>query len=164
MTYNITEKETQPKTWCHLSGSPSSTDTVFPSSAKAGWYTAMPRNKQTIMMHLSKTAPWSSGLTIDDFISTSIEGRANGDFIMHRMKATISQRFNFDGVAFDVDYDCRFINFCMKTDGEWKVVYVKLLNEKDRLVPVDGQNVPSFGCDKLSQFPTGYQYLAVAQK
>ncbi|PYI34951.1 hypothetical protein BP00DRAFT_433271 [Aspergillus indologenus CBS 114.80] len=76
---------------------------------------------------------WSGGLPIDDIIYTSIKGRANGDFIMHRetgtlvdlnpatqravgkMKATITQRFSWDdGVDFDVECNCRFINFCLK--------------------------------------------------
>lgn len=126
-------------------------------------------------------AAWSGGLTIDDFISASIEGRANGDFIMHRengtlvdlnlatgravgkMKATITQRFNWDGVEFDVECDCRFINFCIKEGGDWKVVYIKLFYEKDRLVPVDGKTVPKFDHAEMEKYTPGYQYLSVAQ-
>ncbi|RDW92896.1 nuclear transport factor 2 family protein [Aspergillus mulundensis] len=189
MTYNITEKETQPKTWCHLNGSPSEIlDRYCVSELCQSWPVYRDasewRNYRDAFVKDGAFVftTWSGGLSIDDFISTSIEGRANGDFIMHRvngvlvdlnpkndravgkMKATITQRFHFDGVDFDVECDCRFINFCLKTDGQWKVVYIKLFYEKDQMVPVDGQNVPSFGRDELSQYPAGYQYLAAAQK
>lgn len=63
-------------------------------------------------------------MNIDDFIKTSIQGRAAGDFIMHRengtlvdlnppahraiakMKTTITQRFNVIGITFDIECDC----------------------------------------------------------
>lgn len=85
-------------------------------------------------------------------------GRAIG-----KMKATITQRFNWDGVEFDVECDCRFINFCLKQGGDWKVVYIKLFYEKDRVTPADGQTVPKFDRAELEKYPKGYQYLAVAQ-
>lgn len=133
-------------------------------------------------------------MTIDDFIQTSIEGRAKGDFIMHRengtlvdlnpstaravakMKATITQRFiTDDGIEYDVDCDCRFIFFCQKFSGigsksgtgkqtpAWKIKYNKLIYEKDRIVPVDGANVPRFEKAELEKYPYGYRYLGASQ-
>jgi hypothetical protein len=85
---------------------------------------------------------WSGGVTIEDFIKVSKEGRANGDFIMHRengtlvdlnlakgravgkMKAIITQRFTIKGVQCDVDCDVRFI-FCLKVGNDWKCKYYK---------------------------------------
>jgi hypothetical protein len=127
-------------------------------------------------------------LTIDDFIKTSIEGRANGDFIMHRengtladlnpamkravakMKATITQRFNIDGIEYDVECDCRFIAFCKKVSQAhgsqppaWKIQYLKLIYEKDRIAPVDGKTVPTFKQEELEKYPYGYRYLGASQ-
>lgn len=139
----------------------------------------------------------------------SKEGKARGDFIMHRecgtsvdlnpqtrravgkMKATITQRFTIPGdaargiapVAFDVDCDCRFHFFCLQQpveyedeaeaemggghgrDGlEWKVRYVKLIYDKDKVVPADGKTAPTFSDDVLRRCPEGYRYLGAAQR
>lgn len=115
-------------------------------------------------------------------LKVSKKGRANGDFIMHRecgisvdlnqatgravgkMKTTITQRFNWDGIEFDIDCDNRFFNFCQKTpEGEWKIVYYKVIYEKDRVVPVDGHSVPKFDEKDLNKYPYGYRHLGVAQ-
>lgn len=110
-----------------------------------------------------------------------MEGRANGDQIMHRengtlvdlnlekgravgkMKATITQRFKLDGIAFDVECDCRFIFWCKKEGAAWKIQYNRLFYEKDKMIPVDGKTVPTFDKNALEKYPEGYQYLAVAQ-
>ncbi|KAI1393136.1 uncharacterized protein F4822DRAFT_435556 [Hypoxylon trugodes] len=134
---------------------------------------------------------WSGRQTIDGFIQMSKEGKAKGDFIMHRecgtlveldplrnravgkMKATITQRFRIGGddtmglepIVFDVDCDCRFNFFCFRnsdTDA-WKIKYVKLIYEKDKLVPVDGKTSPSFTKETLDRYPEGYKYLGAAQ-
>jgi hypothetical protein len=121
-------------------------------------------------------------VTIDQFIEVSKKGRANGDFIMHRecgtlvdlnqktgravgkMKTTITQRFNWDGLEFDIDCDNRFFFFCKKNDrGEWKHAYYKVIYEKDRVVPVDGKNVPTFDEKDLNKYPYGYRHLGAAQ-
>ena len=93
---------------------------------------------------------------------------------MGKMKATITQRFTIsagDGssslepVQFDVDCDCRFQFFCLKDGaGDWKVKYVKLIYEKDKVVPVDGTRAPAFSKDILDQYPEGYKYLGAAQR
>ncbi|KAI1174083.1 hypothetical protein F4777DRAFT_599915 [Nemania sp. FL0916] len=100
---------------------------------------------------------------------------------MHRavgkMKATITQRFTIPGDAergvqpmvFDVDCDCRFHFFCLEQPAEhgsrteWKVRYVKLIYDKDKIVPVDGNVAPVFSEDVLRRYPEGYQYLGAAQ-
>lgn len=71
-----------------------------------------------------------------------------------KMKATITQRFKIgenssvglEPVIFDVDCDCRFHFFCFldSDTNAWKVKYVKLIYEKDKLVPVDGKACPGF--------------------
>ncbi|KAK1989112.1 catabolic 3-dehydroquinase [Colletotrichum cereale] len=135
---------------------------------------------------------WSGAQPIDDFIRISIEGGKMGASIMHRecgtlvelnpaayraigkMKATITQRFKHrDGFEYDVDCDCRFIFFCEKEkmdgagddDGwrDWKAAYVKLVYEKDKVVPVDGTSAPVFADEVLARYPTGYKYLGAAQ-
>ncbi|KAI0166205.1 hypothetical protein GGR57DRAFT_16525 [Xylariaceae sp. FL1272] len=136
---------------------------------------------------------WSKRQSIDNFIRVSKEGKARGDFIMHRecgtsvelnpetdravgkMKATITQRFTIKGdadrgvepIVFDVDCDCRFHFFCLKQQGDypqWKVRYVKLIYEKDKVVPVDGKSMPTFSQEMLRRCPEGYQYLGAAQR
>ncbi|KAI4591566.1 hypothetical protein KJ359_013197 [Pestalotiopsis sp. 9143b] len=134
---------------------------------------------------------WSKGRSVGDFIAISKEGKDKGDFIMHRecgtlveyasehgraigkMKATITQRFKTPeslatadcpvGTEFDVDCDCRFIFFCVKTSAGWKARYVKLFYEKDKVVPVDGLHAPTFPKEVLDSFPEGYSYLGAAQ-
>lgn len=124
---------------------------------------------------------WFGGLPIDEFIKVSIQGRQNGDFIAHRengtlanvnlergrgigkMKATITQRFIFQGIPIDIDCDCRFIFFCVLEENDWKAQHVKLFYEKDKVVPVDGKTVPDFPKSELEKYTPGYQYLAVAQ-
>lgn len=125
---------------------------------------------------------WSGGLSIDEFVQVSIEGRANGDFIMHRengtlvelnedqgravgkMKTTISQSFIMDGVTFDVECDCRFIFCCRIENNEWKVQWYKVIYEKSWIQPADGKSLPKFDEADLRRYPEGYNYLAVAQK
>ncbi|KAI0834531.1 hypothetical protein F5Y06DRAFT_289804 [Hypoxylon sp. FL0890] len=134
---------------------------------------------------------WSKRQSIDGFIQKSKEGKSNGDFIMHRecgtlvelnpstsravgkMKATITQRFRIGGdramgiepIVFDVDCDSRFHFFCFHDPdaGAWKVKYVKLIYEKDKIVPVDGKTPPSFTKEALDRYPEGYKYLGAAQ-
>ncbi|KAH6670361.1 hypothetical protein F5X68DRAFT_236295 [Plectosphaerella plurivora] len=137
---------------------------------------------------------WSGVQTIDGFIDVSKKGKATGAFIQHRecgtlvelnseagravgkMKATITQRFvePGTGIEYDVDCDCRFLFFCERQDPvtasedggfrSWKAKYVKLVYEKDRVVPADGVRAPTFSQDVLSTFPEGYRYLGAAQQ
>ncbi|RWA04751.1 hypothetical protein EKO27_g10357 [Xylaria grammica] len=95
-----------------------------------------------------------------------------------KMKATITQRFAILGdphhgvepLVFDVDCDCRFQFFCLEQPAEysggapeWKVRYVKLIYDKDKVVPVDGKTAPNFSKDILQRCPEGYRYLGAAQ-
>jgi len=119
----------------------------------------------------------------------SKDGKAAGAWIQHRecgtlvelnpstrravgkMKATITQRFHDKetGIDYDVDCDCRFLFFCEREDDPrsdqagWKTHYVKLIYDKDKVVPVDGKNVPVFHESELKGIPVGYQYLGAAQ-
>lgn len=88
------------------------------------------------------------------------------------MKATITQRFTTrdplgnQDVVYDVDCDCRFLFFCLRdpdAGGAWKAQYVKLVYEKDKVVPVDGKTVPTFLKEDLDKYPEGYRYLGAAQ-
>ena len=122
-------------------------------------------------------------MKIDDFINFSKMAIAKGSFIMHRecgtlvevnqiagravgkMKTTITQRFRWgDGPEFDVDCDCRFIFFCKKnTQCEWKHAYHKVIYDKDRVIPVDGEHVHKFEEKDLNKYPYPYRHLAAAQ-
>ncbi|KAH7308043.1 hypothetical protein B0I35DRAFT_483333 [Stachybotrys elegans] len=131
---------------------------------------------------------WSGRQHIDDFIKISRDGKAKGVFIQHRetgtavelnqaadraigkMKATITQRFtapateDHEPIVYDVDCDCRFIFFCRRDDsGGWKAKYVKLVYEKDKVIPVDGKTAPTFPKEILDKYPEGYKYLGAAQ-
>ncbi|KAL3464872.1 catabolic 3-dehydroquinase [Aspergillus heterothallicus] len=193
MVYNVTEKETQPTLWNHINGTPEEVlDRHCVAELAKGW--PVYRDSSEWKHYRDCFAEeggyifttWSGGMTIDDFIETSIKSRANGDFIMHRengtlvdlnpetaravakMKATITQRFNIDGIEYDVDCDCRFIMFCKKVSQmpgppAWKIKFKKLIYEKDRIVPVDGRNVPTFEKSELEKYPYGYRYLGASQ-
>lgn len=80
-----------------------------------------------------------------------------------KMKATITQRFTLQGIPVDIDCDCRFIFFCKLENNEWKAQYVKLFYEKDKVVPINGKDVPEFSRSELEQYTLGYQYLSAAQ-
>jgi len=127
---------------------------------------------------------WSGARTIDEFIEISKAGKASGVFIMHRecgtlvelnrdtnravgkMKATITQRFRSpEGIEYDVDCDCQFLFFCQRDPKEknWKVKFAKLIYMKDKVVPVNGKDAPSFDEANLARFPEGYKFLGAAQ-
>lgn len=108
----------------------------------------------------------------------------NGAFIMHRihgsttdinpagtravtkMKATITQRFDLDGILADAESDCRFCFFWSKDPrtGSWGADFVRHWYEKDKLIPVNPNRVPKLDESELEKFPTGYRYLAYCQE
>ena len=88
-----------------------------------------------------------------------------------KMKATITQRFEHDGVPYDIDCESEFIFYCLKNaNNEWKVRWKKVFYVRDKLVMV-GVPTPDaveklaklFTKQELEKYPWGYQYLAVAQ-
>ncbi|EXJ74278.1 uncharacterized protein A1O5_02574 [Cladophialophora psammophila CBS 110553] len=188
MVYNVPPEETEPVMTSHINGT---TEEILArycvTELCKGWpvYRDASEWKNYRSLFAKEGAyvwtTWSGGLPIEKFIEVSIKGRANGDFIMHRengtlanvnlatqrglgkMKATITQRFTIQGIAVDVECDCRFIFFCKIEEGAWKAQYVKLFYEKDRVVPVDGKTVPHFPKEELDKYTEGYQYLAAAQ-
>ncbi|ODV94030.1 hypothetical protein PACTADRAFT_59921 [Pachysolen tannophilus NRRL Y-2460] len=193
MVYNITEKETQPSVWSHINGPESEVlDRIRVSELCKGWPVYRDASEWNNFRDLFVDeggyifTTWSGGVTVDEFIEVSKKGRARGDFIMHReigtlvdlnpkngravgkMKATITQRFNIDGIPVDIECDTRFIFFVRKvSEGPngpvWKVQYYKVFYEKDKVVPVDGHTVPIFDPRVLELFPEGYRYLGAAQ-
>ncbi|KAH7124819.1 hypothetical protein B0J13DRAFT_565669 [Dactylonectria estremocensis] len=88
------------------------------------------------------------------------QGRALG-----KLKATITQRFDFrERFQFDVDCDCRYICFCERDgDNGWKVRFIKLFYEKDKVVPVNGHTAPHFSEEELAKYPVRYRFLGAAQ-
>ncbi|ODM16570.1 hypothetical protein SI65_08077 [Aspergillus cristatus] len=209
MPYNVTAKETQPAHWLHFNGTPDQIlDRYCVSELLRGWpvyrdASEWKNYRECFSDDAYVFTTWSGGLPIDDFIESSKQCRANGDFLMHRengilvdlnpstnraigkMKATITQRFTDPATKaeYDVDCDARFIVWCLKVplppragypvpgtglgpraiSGGWKMQYVKLFYEKDKIVPVDGKNVPEFSREELEKFPYGYRYLGAAQ-
>lgn len=96
-------------------------------------------------------------------ISTDIEPTAMR--AVTKMKATITQRFDLDGVEADAESDCRFCFFWVKTDeGEWKARFVRHWYEKDKLIPLNPAKVPKLDEEKLKAYPSGYRYLAYCQE
>jgi hypothetical protein len=130
---------------------------------------------------------WNGRLSIDESIHISKEHWERGEFITHRehgtlvdlnpakkraigkVKATISQRFNIQECAIDVECDCRLIFFCVKLasevtgHSEWKVQYMKVIYEKDKIIPADGYSVPTFDGIEPRMYPEGYRYFGMAQ-
>lgn len=107
---------------------------------------------------------------------TLVEYSSEHSRAIGKMKATITQRFKTQpsnatdqcpvGTEYDVDCDCRFICFCFRdpeSDGDWKIKYVKLFYEKDKVIPTDGNRAPVFDQGLLESFPDGYRYLGAAQ-
>lgn len=131
---------------------------------------------------------WTGKTHHEDFIQASQRGMDKGAFIMHRchgittditldasravtkMKATITQRFNLQGVEVDAESDCRFIFFWTRLQNpltgepDWKALFVRHWYEKDKLIPVNPAKVPVLDEAKLAQFPSGYRYLAYCQE
>ncbi|KAL6404364.1 catabolic 3-dehydroquinase [Ilyonectria robusta] len=125
---------------------------------------------------------WSGRVLFSDFIAASKAGMDKGAFIMHRchgsttdiniegtfavtkLKATITQRFDIDGVEFDVEADCRFCFFFEKVDGRWGARLVRHWYEKDKVIPTNPAKVPVIDEEKLKTYPPGYKYLAYFQE
>ena len=108
-----------------------------------------------------------------------------GVFIMHRihgsttdinkeatravtkMKATITQRFELDdNIEADAESDCRFVFFWSRDpeSGNWTASFVRHFYEKDKLIPVDPNRVPTIDHSEAIKYPVGYRYLAYCQE
>jgi len=127
---------------------------------------------------------WTGRTHFRDFIKMSQAGMDKGAFIMHRvhgsttdvttdatravtkMKATITMRFDIDGVEADAESDCRFVFFWSKNPktGDWGANFVRHWYEKDKLIPVDPGRVPKIDHAKAMEYPVGYRYLAYCQE
>jgi len=96
---------------------------------------------------------------------TGVELSLSTNRAVGKMKAIITQRFKSpEGVEYDIDCDCQFFFFCQRdSEDNWNATYVKLIYMKDKIVPVDGKNVPNFDKMTLDRFPKGYKYLGAAQ-
>lgn len=126
---------------------------------------------------------WTGRTPYTDFIKKSQDSMDNGAFVMHRihgsttdinvdatravtkMKATITQRFDLDGVEVDAESDCRFVYFWTKNEeGNWGANYVRHFYEKDKLIPVDPNLIPKIDHELAMRYPYGYRYLAYCQE
>ncbi|WYZ39486.1 hypothetical protein EsH8_III_001400 [Colletotrichum jinshuiense] len=125
---------------------------------------------------------WSGRVPFTDFIAASKAGMDKGAFIMHRchgcstdinpegthavtkLKATITQRFEFEGAEFDVEADCRFCFFFEKVNGRWGAQLVRHWYEKDKVIPANPAKFPNIDEEKLANYPPGYKYLAYFQE
>jgi hypothetical protein len=81
-----------------------------------------------------------------------------------KLKATITQRLVLEGCEVDVECDCRFAFFWEKVDGKWGARYVRHWYEKDKLIPVNPNEVPELSEKELETYPPGYRYLIYCQK
>lgn len=88
-----------------------------------------------------------------------------------KMKTIITQRFEHEGMPYDVNCDNEFIFFCLKTERGWKTQWYKAFfyaQNKLAMVRVSTQEsvtvlVKVFTEAELEKYPEGYRYLAVAQ-
>ncbi|KAK7709587.1 hypothetical protein SLS57_008642 [Botryosphaeria dothidea] len=125
---------------------------------------------------------WSGRVAAARFIEASKAGMDKGAFIMHRcygitsditpdgtravtkMKCSITQRFTIDGCEVDAECDGRFCFFFEKVDGRWGARFVRHWYEKDKLIPVNPNEVPRVDKEKLERYPAGYKCLAYCQE
>ena len=123
-------------------------------------------------------ATWFQG-PFADFIRVTQEGWAKGVSILHflggcavdlagnraiaQTKMTISQRGLVEGVPCDIVCTGRFYDFVTRHQGEWKLLHRQPIYEKDRLDPVDPQQLPQLDALLLAQMPEGYRHLAYIQ-
>ncbi|RXG42341.1 hypothetical protein VDGE_09615 [Verticillium dahliae] len=77
--------------------------------------------------------------------------------------ATISSGTMEDRIAVDQEVNATSGNVQHQAQTAWKVRFVKLVYEKDRVVPVDGRSAPTFPDEVLAKYPEGYRYLGAAQ-
>jgi hypothetical protein len=101
---------------------------------------------------------------------TLVDLNPTTDRAIGKMKTTITQRFEHQGVPYDVDCDNEFIFFCLRTKEGWKAQWYKVFYARDKLVMVGVPTQESvdklaglFTKEELDKYPEGYRYLAVAQ-
>jgi hypothetical protein len=130
------------------------------------------------------TTSWTQG-RLKDFIESSKEGfekqAPHGPFpyILHRicgqtvdlqgdraiskMKVTIACRILIDGIEMDNEADTRFFFFLSKEGGRWGVMFMTLLFDKDKMVPVVPGKSFDIPEEEVKRYPSGYRYLAWAE-
>jgi hypothetical protein len=124
-------------------------------------------------------ATWFQG-PFDEFIRVTKEGWAKGVSILHflggsaievagdraiaQTKMTISQRGPVDGVLCDVVCTCRFYDFVVRHQGDWKLLHRQPIYEKDRIDPVDPAATLKLDAQALAALPAGYRHLAYIQQ
>lgn len=95
---------------------------------------------------------------------TSTDITPDGTRAVTKLKATITQRFEVDGIEFDVEADCRFCFFFEKVDGRWGARLVRHWYEKDKVIPANPARYPAMDEERLKKYPPGYRYLAYWQE
>ena len=131
------------------------------------------------------TTSWTQG-RLDDFIASSKEGfekqtphspfpyilhricgqtvDVQGDRAISKMKVTITCRIMLDGIEMDNEADTRFFFFLCKNEaGKWRVNFMTLLFDKDKIVPVVPGKAFDVPEEEVRQYPSGYRYLAWAE-
>lgn len=109
---------------------------------------------------------WAKGVSILHFLGGSAVEVA-GERAIAQTKMTISQRGMVEGedglVLCDVVCTGRFYDFCVKVDGEWKLLHRQPIYEKDRIDPLDSTAQLKLDTKALAGFPEGYRHLAYIQ-
>jgi len=109
---------------------------------------------------------WDKGVSILHFLGGSAV-EVTGDRAIAQTKMTISQRGMVEGedgpVLCDVVCTGRFYDFCVKVDGEWKLLHRQPIYEKDRIDPLDSTAQLKLDTKALAGFPEGYRHLAYIQ-
>lgn len=86
-----------------------------------------------------------------------------GNRAVGQTKMTISQRAPVHEVWCDVVCTGRFYDFLEKRDDRWGFVVRQPIYEKDRIDPVDPNEMVSLDPDVLAAYPIGYRHLAYLQ-
>ena len=105
---------------------------------------------------------WAKGVSILHFLGGSAID-IEGDRAIAQTKMTISQRGEVDGVLCDVVCTGRFYDFCVRVDGQWKLLHRQPIYEKDRIDPVDPSAMVTLDQAALAKMPEGYRHLALIQ-
>lgn len=123
---------------------------------------------------------WLDG-TAEEFIEASIRSAANpsaplaqhalggttvrlkGDRALAETRMTLLLRTAVDGIELDITAWGRFVDRCVRTGGEWRIIRRDPIHEKDRLDPVDPQASLKLDPVRLASHPRPYRHIAYVQ-
>ena len=86
-----------------------------------------------------------------------------GDRAIAEARAVLLVRAPLQGIEVDVTCYCRFYDWFVRMDGEWRIKMRGGIYEKDRIDPVDPSQRISLDPAVLARFPAAYRHIAYVQ-